>query len=436
LLCLGRHTVTGLLSTSGSQFQDWTAAYRLFSRLRIDPSELFAGIRTVCLEQLPQQAPLCISVDDSLLPKTGTKTPGVAWRRDPQGPPFHTNFIRAQRVLQFSAMMPIPNSATVRGIPIDFLHAPTAPKLSDKASDEEKLQHKKLSDQLNLSTRALEQLQKMRPTLGSRPFILLSDARFTTKRFLSGLPADITLIGRIRRDAKLFLLPTQQPARGRPRLYGARCPTPDEIRKDDAGFSWQEIAIHAAGADHQCRVKVVDDLLWQSAGPNRPLRLIVIAPLRYRPSKGARLLYRDAAFLICTNPNLSVQHIVQNYFWRWDIEVNFRDEKTLLGVGQAQVRTENSTQAVPAFQVAAYAMLLLAAAQLSPADLLPPPKWRSRARPERISTQRVLQHLRFELWGRGLGVWNSSGFCSPSLPTQNPEKFLHSLPSALFYAQA
>jgi hypothetical protein len=32
--------------------------------------------------------------------------------------------------------------------------------------------------------------------------------------------------------------------------------------------------------------------------------------------------------------------------------VNFREEKTLLGVGQAQVRHAASTQAVPALQVA------------------------------------------------------------------------------------
>src|SRR5712692_2038681 len=44
LLCLGRHTVTGLLSTSGSQFQDWTAAYRLFSQHRVDTASLFAGL--------------------------------------------------------------------------------------------------------------------------------------------------------------------------------------------------------------------------------------------------------------------------------------------------------------------------------------------------------------------------------------------------------
>ena len=85
LLCLGRHTVTNLLSTSGSQFQDWSAAYRLFSASRFEVPQLFAGLRASAAQCLPESAPLCISVDDSLLPKTGTKTPGVAWRRDPQG---------------------------------------------------------------------------------------------------------------------------------------------------------------------------------------------------------------------------------------------------------------------------------------------------------------------------------------------------------------
>jgi hypothetical protein len=396
---------------------------------------LFAGIRSASLEQLPASAPVCISVDDSLLPKTGPRIPGVGWRRDPQGPPFHTNFIRAQRVLQFSAMLPIAGSSAVRGIPIDFLHAPTAPPLPRKATAEQQQEHKKLTEQLNLSTRALHQLQQMRPCFGSRPVILLSDARFTTRRFLSDLPAEVTLIGRVRKDASLFYPPTQQPGRGRRRQYGDPCPTPEQIRQDEA-LAWQQIPVHAAGADHNCRIKVVDDVLWRPAGATRRLRLIVIAPLSYRRTKRSRVRYRDPAFLICTNPNLSPQQIVQYYFWRWDIEVNFRDEKTLLGVGQPQVRNENSTQAVPAFQVAAYSMLLLAALALSPAHLLPPPKWNSRRCPERISTQRLIQHLRFEVWGRGLGLANFSGFCPPTASTHNPEKLLPSLPSALFYAQA
>ena len=433
MLCLGRHTVTNLLSTSGTQFQDWSAAYRLFSESRIDRGQMFSGLRSAYLRLLPPTAPLCIAVDDSLLPKTGSKIPGVAWRRDPQGPPFQTNLIRAQRVLQFSALLPVQNSAAVRGIPVNYLHAPSAPKLKNNASDQQKKEHSKLADELNLSAQALHQLQHMRGDFGSRRPILLSDARFTTRRFLRGLSDQDVLIGRIRKDAKLFYPPQQQPARGRRRLYGEPCPTPEQIRQDDS-MAWQHVSIHAAGADHDCKIKVVNRVLWQPAGAQRAVRLIIIAPLAYRPRSGGRLLYRNPAFLICTDPNLDVQKVVQYYFWRWDIEVNFREEKSLLGVGHPQVRNPHSCHTTPAFQVAVYAMLLLAAARCHHVDVLPRPKWQAHVASERTSTQRLLRNLRFEVWGRGLGLNHFPGFCSPSPGSQNPEKLLAALPSAILYA--
>lgn len=425
--------MTGLLATCGAQFQDWTASYRLFSRLRFDSKALFSGIRSACLAQLPDSSTVCLSVDDSLLPKRGTKTPGVAWRRDPQGPPFQTNLIRAQRVLQFSALVPVPNSPAMRAIPVDFLHAPTPPKLAKDASEQQKKEHQQLAESLNLATRALAQWEQMKSTFGRRRVLLLSDARFTTHRFLKGLPHELTLIGRVRKDAKLFYLPEQQPATGRRRCYGAPAPTPEQIRQDPA-HPWQQIQVHAAGADHTCRIKVVNQVLWRPAGAGRVLRVVIIAPLAYRPRKGSRIRYRDPAFLICTDPTLPPQQIVQQYFHRWDIEVNFRDQKTLLGVGQAQVHHPNSCQSVPAFQVAAYALLLLAASRLHQSDFLPPPKWRARYCPERHSTQRLLRNLRFEVWGRGLGLSSFSGFWCKTPPAHNPEKLLHALPSALFYA--
>lgn len=425
--------MTNFLSTSGAQFQDWSAAYRLFSESRLEVTQIFSRLRSACLRLLPETSPLCISVDDSLLPKTGAKIPGTAWRRDPQGPPFQTNLIRAQRVLQFSAMLPLADSAAVRGIPINFLHAPTAPKLKKTASDQEKKEHKKLSEKLNLSVQALDQLEHMRKDFAARRPILLSDARFTTRRFLRGLSEHEALIGRIRKDAKLFFLPQQQPHRGRRRLYGEPCPTPDQIRKDDS-VPWQQVSIHAAGADHACKIKVVDRVIWQPAGAQRPLRLIIIAPLAYRPCPGARLLYRDPAFLICTDRDVDVQKAVQYYFWRWDIEVNFREEKSLLGVGHPQVRNPHSCQDVPAFQVAIYAMLLLAAARSRHLHTLPRPKWQARIVAERISTSRLIRNLRFEVWGRGLGLNHFSDFCSASPSTQNPEKLLAALPSAVLYA--
>ena len=52
--------------------------------------------------------------------------------------------------------------------------------------------------------------------------------------------------------------------------------------------------------------------------------------------------------------------LLQEYFDRWGIEVNHRDEKEILGVGEAQVWNEKSVTKVPALLVAMYSWLLLA----------------------------------------------------------------------------
>src|SRR5262249_394025 len=78
LLCLGRHTVTGLLTPCGQEFQDWSAVYRLFSRHRLPTLSIFSVIRRAVLQQLPAHAPLSVALDDTLLRKTGVRIPGVA----------------------------------------------------------------------------------------------------------------------------------------------------------------------------------------------------------------------------------------------------------------------------------------------------------------------------------------------------------------------
>src|ERR1700723_811836 len=133
LLCLGRHTVTGLLTTSGSQFQDWSAAFRLFSRDRLPLPEMFSVVRRAVSDELPPGAPFRAVMDDTLLRRSGLHTPGVAWRRDPLGPRFQSNFVRPQRFLQVSAAMP-GSAGVYRLAPIAFVHAPTPQKPKRTAS--------------------------------------------------------------------------------------------------------------------------------------------------------------------------------------------------------------------------------------------------------------------------------------------------------------
>jgi hypothetical protein len=82
LVCMGRHTLTNLLTTGSRQFVDWTADYRMYSRERIDCKNIFNQIRKG-VTALNDKKLLITALDDSLLLKTGKKIPGVKFARDP-----------------------------------------------------------------------------------------------------------------------------------------------------------------------------------------------------------------------------------------------------------------------------------------------------------------------------------------------------------------
>ena len=65
LLRMGRHTLTGALCTAGRQFSDWSADYRLFSQGLWNGDALFDAVRHSVLEQLDEQAPLVVALDDT-----------------------------------------------------------------------------------------------------------------------------------------------------------------------------------------------------------------------------------------------------------------------------------------------------------------------------------------------------------------------------------
>jgi len=440
LTCMGRHTITGLLTASGQQFMDWSSAYRLFSHQRVDTAKLFKVVCSGVLRELEPQSPVVAHMDDTILKKTGLHIPGTSWRRDPLGPPFQTNFIWGQRFLQISMALPDhPGCSQSRAIPIDFHHCPTAQKPPKKANEQEWNQYKENKQKLKLSKKGHERLSEFRKRLdedgfADKPLIVSVDGSYTNEEVLKHLPERVTLIGRIRKDTKLYALPENQPESGRKRVYGNKLPTPEQIRQSDQ-YPWQEVNAWAAGKEHQFKVKVIKDTKWRSAGQKYNLQLIVIKPLGYRLSKTSNILYREPAYLICTDNELKIETLLQSYIWRWEIEVNIRDEKTLLGCGQAQVRNPESAERVPAFIAAVYALLHLAAHKsknLSNKSQLPRPKWYQNKEGKRHTTGDLINNMKAQAWAKATGL-NFSGFVNCEIKNQSQRNNSDPCKSAMFY---
>jgi hypothetical protein len=433
LLNLGRHTVTGALTTAGWQQRDWSSSYRDCQRLPIGP--MFAAIRAQTQALLPKDAPWVVAIDDSVVRKFGRKIPGAGWRRDPLSPPFHVNFTWGQRVLQFSAALPQADGSA-RLVPIDFRQAPKPSKPRTAASPEQLAAYKEACRQANLNRVTLAAMQQLGPP--SRPTHFVVDGRFTNKTLLRNLPEGSALIGRIRKDTVFYALPEAQSGRGRPRRYGALLPSPEALRRDES-VPWQSVAAWAVDRPHDFKIKTLGPVRARITGVDCDVRLVVIAPVAYRRCPSGKILYRDPAYLICTDPNLPLATVLQEYLWRWDIEVNFRDEKTILGLGEAQVRNPKAVAAQPAATVVAYAWLLLAAHKAFPHQtlpgLIPLPKWRRRQPPRRASTSALLSNLRAELWSHCISPRILSHFSSLSAHKHNPDLIRSSLPHAVFYAR-
>ena len=436
---LGRRTVTGMLCASAQQFTDWSAAYRLFERQRFDSKALFAPVRQEVVSRLNPDEPLVVMMDDTLMRKRGRKVHGTGWKRDPLGPAFCKNFVWGQRFLQVSAALPAPSvMGHARGIPIDLVHAPSPAKPGKRASEEAQEQYRVQQQAMKVSSVGVTRLAELRKQLDQdnlgRRLIVSVDGGFTNRTVFRNLPDNTVAIGRIRKDAKLFLPPIEETVsrRGRRRWYGDPLPTPEQIRQDES-IPWSTVTAFAAGKTHSFEVKTVAPVRWLGTGA-ADVRMVVVRPLSYRPRKGAHLLYRNPVYLLCTDPNLSLNQLLQSYLWRWEVELNFRDEKTVMGVGEAQVRTKAAVEAVPVFVVAAYAFMLLAGTEDNKNEsALPKPKWRIADPPIRQSTASMIGMFRSQLWGKAMGV-NLTDFVDKKAVGKKQGLFEKSLPSAVCYA--
>jgi hypothetical protein len=93
--------ITSAIEWLGREQEDWSADYRLFAQTRWQAQDMLRPLFHQSLsitEKIPKQ--VFLGQDDTLLRKSGKKTPGVAYARDPLSPPFQTNLVKGQRFVK------------------------------------------------------------------------------------------------------------------------------------------------------------------------------------------------------------------------------------------------------------------------------------------------------------------------------------------------
>lgn len=397
---LGRGTITGLLRTLGQTTQAWHADYRFYTQRVWSPDRLFDTL-------LPHALPyghasyVVVGLDDTGVPKTGKKIPFVTWGRAPGSPHFRVNLCRQLRFVHAVLLLPLyqTGATAARALPIRFTCAPPVKRPKPEASSAAKAAYRQqhaLASLPAVGLRLLQELRHVLDTLGQHGKTLLAvmDGSYCNRTLFRTVVPGVHWLARCRKNLTLCHRDTT----GGRRFYAPETFTPEGVRLD-ATRPWQAGIFWYGGAQRELRYKEVSDVYWRSGGQRRTLRLLVLAPTGYRPKHGGKKLYRQPAYLLTTDLTASAAFLIQSYLDRWQIEVAHREEKTLFRVGQAQVRHPQAVVRQPAFTVAVYSAVLLAALLATQdqrtAAFLDTPAWYDG--PSRPSLEDILRVMRQEL---------------------------------------
>jgi hypothetical protein len=266
--------------------------------------------------------------------------------------------------------------------------APVVKKPGKHASADELQEYRRLKKQKNLSVQFVDLTKELRQHLdlsghSQKRLFQAGDGSFCNRTVLGQedwTALNVSLVVRCRKD---IVLCKRAPGKG-PRFYGKTKFTPETVRRRSSRAKWQKARIFHGGCYRDVRYKEVTKVYWQGGAKRREVRLLVVAPVGYRLTKKGRTYYRKPAYLLTTDLTTPAVQLLQAYFDRWGIEINHKDEKDILGVGEAQVWNQHSVSKVPALLVATYSWLLLAGLKCygpkRTQDYEPLPKWRRAAK--------------------------------------------------------
>lgn len=321
-------TVTGMLVAVGLAGR-WhhCRAHRFFSRARWSVDRLgLIALRLIESRLVRAGEPLVVAIDDTLLRRCGPKVFGRHLNYDGSSPAVGPS----------SRRIAWGNSWVVAGVVVElpFLRrAVCLPVLFRLWRPGEG------PTQVEFARELVKLAAQADP---DRRLIVLADGAYAGSTLApEDVPDNVTLVVRARRDIRLHSPPPRRRKgqMGRPRLKGKALASLRE-QAGSGGLSWRRREVDAYGQRQS--VELAEQRgLWWSAWRAAAAKAVAI--------RDRRAPDQIDLVLICSDPKLSAVEIIELYALRWSIEVAFRDAKQLLGVGEAQNRTQPAVERTAPF---------------------------------------------------------------------------------------
>jgi hypothetical protein len=285
---------------------------------------------------LPVDAPILLSLDDTLVRKSGLKVFGAGMHHDPQLSSrshkvtrWSLNFVVLCVIVRFPLWPDRPFSLPV--LVRLYLNKKQAARWRRRYRTRPEL--------------AVPLLRILCNHRQNRRFHVVADSAYGGASVLTNLPANCDLTSRLGQNARLYDAPPSPTGkRGRPRRRGTKLPTPAEML--DGRARREELRIY--GRDQKLRI--CDMVARVYAVPDRALRIVAVEALR-----GGR--GREAFYSTCVDA--AALQVLQWFSWRWSVEVTFHDSKQHLGFEEPQGWVRRSVERTCPMALLLYSLIVL-----------------------------------------------------------------------------
>jgi DDE superfamily endonuclease len=337
VMCLGKHTLLCVGENTRPQDPPDHSArhgldcyYNFFERSCWKPGDLAYRIAILILTRLSFTGCITLLVDDTLAHKRGKSVWGLGWWRDAvASTKKRVATASGHNWVVVAVAFCVPGTSTV------ILALPLLARL-----------HLPGKGQPSCATLAKEMLEEVVGWFPGREFTLVADGAYACKQMLGAFPDRVRFVGRMRGDAALYdpKVPRQKKGkRGRKPTKGPRLACPKEAAKKAdrnrtavGDWLWQTVAVTIYGKQRTL-LAVSYQAVWPRVLGLRPIRVVVV-----RDPEGRM----DDVYLFTTDMNASLSWVIEQFSWRWSIEVLFRASKQVMQIEAPQHYCQQSVEKV------------------------------------------------------------------------------------------
>ncbi len=393
----GRHTVTQGLLALGLTDADWSAWYRLFSQGRFDAQKAGEVMLRQTLAHVPVEAPYVIAGDGVKVYRHSQKMPGTAWTKGARTAPFQPGLERAQRFVDISWLPPMEGAGWTRAIPL--LWRPAFPEKAVPAAVPPKKEWEAVVEGIKWVRERLDAAGRE-----AQDVLCVVDGGIERAvAFWEQVPERTFVLARTARNRVLHELPSPSPTskRGPKPKYGVRARTPGEWLHVKEG--WQKTTLMVRGRLRVLQYRVEGPYLRRGL-PGRFFFLLVVRGRDVKRGK-RRIRRKPAFFLVLARWDgerwvlpYEAETLLLWAWQRWEVEVEHREVKSGLGLGEKQCWHPLGTIVAVQWSAWVYGVLMLAGYRTWGICGGPAPLGRWQKGVHRWSIRRLWRAVRAAIW--------------------------------------